>query len=303
MQGSNALVTKDVYALVTDKIIELLEAGTIPWRKPWTEAGLPRNLLSMKPYSGINLLLLNSMGFAQNLFLTWKQLKTIGGSVKKGEKGTMVVFQKMLKSETVKEGKKKVEKKILLRYYTVFNVGQCKEIPEAIFPKVEERNNEPLLECASIINEMPLCPQIIHVDEDAYYVPSMDYINMPEMQTFDSSENYYGTLFHELIHSTGHPDRIGRKEVYDDPRYGSDLYSLEELVGEMGSCYLKSYTGISIDDLSNNAAYIQGWLEVFNGDKRFVIKAASQAQKAVEYILKVNESKEEQEQIVLENEN
>src|SRR5438128_2706093 len=99
MQDNNVPIIKDVYSLVTDKIIEMLEAGTIPWRKPWTEAGLPRNLLSKRPYSGINLLLLNSMAFAHNFFLTWKQIKTIGGSVKKGEKGIIVVFQKMMEKD------------------------------------------------------------------------------------------------------------------------------------------------------------------------------------------------------------
>ncbi|MCW3109245.1 MAG: hypothetical protein JWQ09_3751 [Segetibacter sp.] len=242
------------------------------------------------------------MGFAQNLFLTWKQLKTVGGSVKKGEKGIIVVFTKMMEKEADKEGGKKAERRMLLRYYKVFNVSQCTDIPTALMPTVEERNNDPVLECESVIHEMPCCPQIVHEDEDAYYVPSMDYINMPRMQTFDSSENYYGTLFHKLIHSTGHPTRIGRKEVYDNPRFGSDFYTIEELVAEMGACYLKSYTGIPVVELENSAAYIQGWLEVLNGDKRFVIKAASQAQRAVSYILKTNETMEEHEQVALEGE-
>lgn len=298
MQDNIVTETKDVYSLVTDRIIELLEVGTIPWRKPWTEAGLPKNLISKRPYRGINYILLNSLGYAQNLFLTWKQLKTINGSVKKGEKGIIIVFQKMMEYETMKEGEKKKERKSLLRYYKVFNVSQCKDIPEAFFPKIEERNNQPLGECEKIVKEMPLCPVIKHVDEDAYYVPSLDYINMPQMSTFNSSQNYYGTLFHELIHSTGHPKRISRKEVYDNPRFGSDFYTLEELVAEMGSCYLKSHTSVSTEDLENSAAYIQGWLEVLKGDKRFVIKAASQAQHAVEYILNLkSETNEEAEHL------
>src|ERR1700692_3994784 len=112
MQDNNSNVATDVYSLVTDKIIELLEAGTIPWRKPWTEAGLPMNLISKRPYRGVNLMLLNSIGYAQNLFLTWKQLKTIGGSVKKGEKGIIVVFQKMIEKQSDGKDETKIEKKL-----------------------------------------------------------------------------------------------------------------------------------------------------------------------------------------------
>ncbi|MEO6730314.1 MAG: zincin-like metallopeptidase domain-containing protein [Ferruginibacter sp.] len=298
MQTENTSVASDVYSLVTDKIIELLEAGTIPWHKPWTDAGLPRNLISKRPYRGINHLLLNAMGFSQNQFLTWKQLKTIGGSVKKGEKGILVVFNKMIEQQ--KEGETKIEKKSFLRYYKVFNVAQCNDIPSAFIPPSEQRDHEPLYECEQIIEGMADCPLIRHEDDEAHYVPALDYINMPHLSSFDSSPDYYGTLFHELIHSTGHQKRIGRKEVYENPHYGTEMYSLEELVAEMGSCYLKSHTGIPIAELENNAAYIRDWLEVFKGDKRIVVMAASRAQQAVEYILKVTEVKGEPEVVVLE---
>lgn len=275
MQSNNAPVAMDVYSLVTNRIIELLEAGTIPWRKPWTDAGLPRNLISKRPYRGVNLLLLNSMDFSQNLFLTWKQLKTIGGSVKKGEKGIIVVFNKMIEHQVEKDGETKIEKKSFLRYYKVFNVTQCTDIPTAFMPVGEQRDHEPLYECERIIEGMSDCPLIRHEDDGAYYVPKMDYINMPPLSSFDSSPNYYGTLFHELIHSTGHEKRIGRKEVYQNPHFGTEMYSLEELTAEMGSCYLKSHTGISIAELENNAAYIHNWLQVFKGDKRLIVTAAS----------------------------
>ena len=299
MQTDNTPVSTDVYSLVTDKIIELLEAGTIPWRKPWTDAGIPKNLISKRPYRGINLLLLNSLGYDQNLFLTWKQLKTIGGSVKKGEKGIIVVFNKMVEREVEKNGEPKIEKKSFIRYYKIFNVAQCTGIPPAFIVHGEPREHEPLFECERIIEEMADCPDIRHEEDEAYYVPALDYINMPNISSFDSSPDYYGTLFHELIHSTGHQKRIGRKEVYQNPHYGTELYSQEELVAEMGSCYLKSHTGIPIAELNNSAAYIRDWLEVFKGDKRFVVMAASKAQQAVEYILKVPETIEEREEVIL----
>lgn len=294
MQTDNNIpVTTDVYSLVTDKIIELLEAGTIPWRKPWTDAGLPLNLISKRPYRGVNLLLLNSMGFQQNLFLTWKQLKTVGGSVKKGEKGILVVFNKMIEQQKEKDGETQIERRSFLRYYKVFNVQQCTDIPSAFMPSSEQEEHEPLFECERIIEDMVDCPTIRYEEAEAFYVPSLDYINMPQLSSFDSSPDYYGTLFHELIHSTGHQKRIGRKEVFQNPKFGTEMYSLEELVAEMGSCYLKSHTGIPIAELDNSAAYIRDWLEVFKGDKRFVVMAASRAQHAVEYILKISEIKQE----------
>lgn len=293
----------DVYQVVTDRIIELLKQGTVPWRQPWTDKGLPMNAVTKRPYRGINMMLLNTYDFEHNLFLTWKQIKTIGGSVLKGEKGTFIVFTKMVEKEVERNGKKEMEKRSFLRYYKVFNIAQCKDIPVPFLPN---ENNEvmPLLECASVINEMKDAPEIIHKKPDAFYVPSEDYINMPKMKTFQSSEGYYGTLFHELIHSTGHKNRLGRKEVYENPKFGTEMYSLEELVAEIGACYLNSYCGILIADMSNNAAYIQSWLAVFNGDKKIVMKAASWAQQAVEYILnsKVVEPADQTEEAMVEME-
>lgn len=284
--------TFDVYALITERIIELLKKGTIPWRQPWTEAGLPKNLISKRPYRGINVMLLNSMGFEHNLFLTWKQIQSLNASVKRGEKGTIVIFQKMVDAK--KDGVATGRKKSLLRYYKVFNVAQCTNIPKAYLPQAQEKHNEPLWECERIIENMEDCPMIQHIDDKAYYVPSMDYINMPSLSRFENSEAYYCILFHELVHSTGHKKRIGRKEIYDNPEFGSEPYSIEELVAEMGACYLKSCTGLPIERLENNAAYIQNWLGVFEGDNRFVIQAASRAQRAVEYILKENNNGEDE---------
>lgn len=285
---------KDVYSIVTDRIIELLQAGTVPWQKPWTEAGLPQNIISKRPYRGINLMLLNSLDYDDNLFLTWKQLKTINGSVKKGEKGHVVVFTKMIEN---KKENGAIEKKFMLRYYKVFNVHQCTDIPTAFFPAKVEQIHEPLAACEDVLSKMPDSPLVQHKKGQAYYMPVEDIINMPKAAKFKNMIEYYGTLFHELIHSTGHQKRLNRKEVVENPDFASEMYSLEELVAEMGSCYLKSYTGVPIEKMGNNAAYINSWLEVFKGDTRFVIKAASTAQRAVEYILgSGKETKDEQEE-------
>jgi antirestriction protein ArdC len=292
----------DVYSLVTNRIIELLEAGTVPWRKPWTGKGIPMNAISKRPYRGINMMLLNSYDYPHNHFLTWKQIKTIGGSVLKGEKGIFVVFTKMIEKEVDKNGKMEKERKSMLRYYKVFNLGQCKDIPVEFMPKEDGKDLEPVLECSAIMEGMKDAPKVVHKKGEAFYVPSEDYINMPRMKTFKTVEDYYGVLFHELIHSTGHQSRLSRKEVYENNAFGSVPYSLEELVAEIGSCFLKSYSGLPIADMANNAAYIKGWLEVFKGDKRILIKAASRSQQAVEYILnpKVEEGQKPEEEDVME---
>ena len=294
----------DVYQLVTNRIIELLEQGAVPWRKPWSTGGMPQNLISKRPYRGINLMLLNAMSFEHPQFLTFKQLKTIGASVNKGEKGQFVVFTKMEEKDIVKDGVPSKEKCYILRYYKVFNVDQCKDIPKAFMPTEEENANKEIPNCKTVVEQMPHAPKIVHKKAEAYYVPSEDYVNMPKLKSFSTSEEYYGTLFHELIHSTGHKSRCYRTEVTENPKFGTEPYSLEELVAEIGSCYLKSYTGLSIEDMSNNVAYIDGWLSVLKGDKRFILKASSRSQQAVEYILNtkkgIKESTEEHEHDVVE---
>jgi antirestriction protein ArdC len=135
-------------------------------------------------------------------------------------------------------------------------------------------------------------PRIQVKGSDAYYHPKDDYINMPPIKTFKSAESYYSVLFHELVHSTGHESRLNRHEVAEKIVYGSQSYSLEELTAEIGACFLKSISGLSMDDLSQNASYIQNWLSVLKNDKRFILKASSRAQRAVEYILNTKEDPE-----------
>lgn len=287
MQESTVITQNDVYSLVTARIIELLEQGVIPWRKPWQPNGMPKNLISQRPYTGINAMLLNSLDYYHNHFLTWNQLQKIGGHVKKGEKGALIVFQSKKEKEIEENGETIIEKRSILRYYYVYNVGQCLGIP----PKYIEYVKTPVeiinKSCEKIIQEMPLCPTIYYRGGEAYYVPKHDYINMPKLQYFESMEAFYETLFHELVHSTGASHRLARKSVYEDVNFGSETYSFEELIAEIGSCYLTTIGGVGIGNLENNASYIQGWLNTLQNDKKFIIQAASKAQRAVEYILNV----------------
>lgn len=280
----------DVYQIITSRIIELLEQGTVPWKKPWTEdgVGIPKNLLSKRPYRGINFWLLLSLNYQQNLFLTWDQIKTIGASVKKDEKGHVVVFWKntqMQPEELDDKGNPKMKQ--TLRYYKVFNIEQCRDIPEGLLPKQEASQNDfnPIMECESIMHSFTSCPDIQHKEQRAYYHPQQDFINMPKRNSFSSEASYYATLFHELVHSTGHEKRLGRTSVTDMHEFGSEAYSLEELIAEMGTAYLCSFAGIGNEEIENSAAYIDGWLAKFKNDKRFIVKASGQAQKAVDYIL------------------
>lgn len=284
----------DVYTIVTNRIIEHLKKGVVPWRQPWADAGLPSNMITGKYYRGINVWLLASLNYSQNYFLTFKQVKDLGGSIKKGEKSQEVIFWKWLEKENPeKEGPDKTIKVPMLRYYRVFNISQCEGIPKEKVPPPIERKNDPLEACEKIINEMPRRPEIRNREQRAFYNKAEDFINMPKIESFESSESYYGTLFHELLHSTGHTDRLARKEIIQNNGFKTPGYAIEELTAEMGASYLKSYAGIPIEQLENNAAYIQSWLERLRNDKKIIVYSSSHAQKATDYILNVrNEEKE-----------
>ncbi|MBL7738899.1 MAG: DUF1738 domain-containing protein [Chitinophagaceae bacterium] len=284
MDSNNTSSTKlDVYQIVTDRMIALLEEGTAPWQQPWTNAGMPMNLVSKRPYRGINLWLLLSLQYERNLFLTWDQLKKIGGSVQQGEHGHVVIYWK---TPQKKEGEEETQKKVpILRYYKVFNIAQCKDIPESFIEPVATKEHEPLLECEAILTGMQHCPPIKHKEQHAYYHIAEDYINMPKRKTFKSMEGYYAVLFHELVHSTGHEKRLNRSTITEMAEFGSDLYSIEELTAELGSAYLSSYTGILSSVERNSAAYIKGWVGKLKNDKKFIVQASGNAQKAVDFIL------------------
>lgn len=287
MDSNNTSSTKkvDVYQIVTDRIVELLEKGTVPWQKPWTDAGIPANLISKRPYRGINLWLLLSLEYERNLFLTWDQLKKIGGSVKKGEIGHVVIYWKTPpKGEDVLDGENE-KKAPILRYYKVFNISQCRELPENLVEPLVPVEHESILECEAVVAGMPNGPEIHYKEPSAYYHIEEDYINMPKRKTFTTAEGYYATLFHELVHSTGAEKRLNRKTITQMAEFGSDMYSLEELVAELGSAYLSSQTGILDKQIKHSAAYINGWLGKLKGDKRFIVQAAGMAQKAVDYVI------------------
>lgn len=268
-----------VYSIVTDQILKQLESGVAPWRKPWTMRP-PKNLISERYYRGINVFLLASSGYGSPYWLTYKQATERGGHVRKGEHGTKVVFWKIGTREVEDADGDTVERKsILLRYYTVFNVEQCEGIES---PNLAPAVN-PIEECERIVARMPN-PPAVEQDARAWYRPANDTVGIPSRNAFHSAEAYYATLFHELTHSTGHPKRLGREGIEKLNTFGSESYSKEELIAEMGAAMLCGVAGIEQRTLSNSAAYLQAWIDALKSDSRLVVSAASQAQKAADYI-------------------
>lgn len=276
----------DIYEVVTQKIIDHLEEGVIPWRIPWKTAnGMPRNLVTQRPYHGINFWLLLCQKDTLPFYLTFEQAKSLGGNIRKGEKSTIVVFWKLLKLENQENEK---EKKIpLLRYYRVFNISQTEGVDPKKIPSTDAFDHDfnPITVAESLVFNWADCPKIELGKDSAYYAPHLDTVCMPDPRTFYEDQLYYSTLFHELVHSTGHSKRLGRHEKIKDHRFGSKDYSQEELVAEMGAAYLCGITDIQQQTIENNASYIKSWIRTFKDDSRVLITAAAQAQKAVDYIL------------------
>lgn len=267
--------------MITHQIITKLEEGTVPWRRPWVN-GTAVNWKTERPYRGINTILLMDGEYA-----TFKQVKEAGGKVKKGEKGQIVVFWKWIEKknadrETDEDDTK--EKIPLLRYYKVFEINhQC----EGLSSKRQDRSfeHDPVKEAEEVIKGYEDRPSITYDPGSAYYQPSPDRINVPPMKDFEDVNEYYSTLYHELIHSTGHPKRLNREGVTQPIQFGSDDYSKEELVAELGSAMLSGVTGIENTTLDNSASYIQSWLRALKNDQTLIVKASQQAQKASDRIL------------------
>lgn len=277
-----------VYELITNKIIEKLNQGVIPWRKPWRGTGLPMNFITKKLYRGINIFLLHMQDYGSPYWLTFKQVKELKGYIRQGEKGTLIVYWNWHKV-VIQQMEEEIEKLApFLRYYKVFNIEQCEGLQAAI-PESKDNFN-PIAECEKVVREMPNPPIIRQGKSTACYIPVEDVVNMPRPSLFESEQEYYCALFHELIHSTGHQKRLDRKGVIGLNRFSSKEYSKEELIAEIGASFLCGYTGIDNKTIDNSASYIQNWLEKLDNGKRLIIIAAAQAQRAVDYVLNRKET-------------
>src|SRR6516225_5280563 len=276
---------RNVYQIVTEQIIRQLEQGVAPWRKPW-RTELPVNLVSSKPYRGLNVFLLGSQGYGSRYWLKLNQAAKLGGYIRKGERCSLVTFWHMGEEKIIRDadGKERKSKPFLLRYYRVFNVEQTEGIADKLGLTGASPRVADLEQCEAIVSGMPNPPRR-EQSSRAWYQPSIDTVGMPSKSLFSSGEEYYSTLFHELTHSTGHGTRVGREGIEQLNTFGSESYSKEELVAEMGAAMLCGLTGLAPKTLENSAAYLQSWLSVLKSDWRMVVTAASAAQKAVDYIV------------------
>lgn len=212
----------------------------------------------------------------------------------KGAKGYPVVFWKFDRDEKIEEnGEIKLKKSTpILRSYTVFSVADIEGLPDGMIPEPPEQKEIGSIESAeAVVKEMPKRPKINHGGARAFYRPGDDSVTMPPKGSFEKAEEYYSTLFHELVHSTGHEARLNRKSITAHSFFGDGDYSREELVAEMGATFLCGYCGIEAATIDNAAAYIDAWIKTLKADNRAVVVAAGQAHKAADFILNVKEEK------------
>jgi antirestriction protein ArdC len=282
----------DLYQQITDQIVSMLDRGVVPWRCPILGQGTgghPKNLESRKPYRGVNVFLLAvkawAHGYDSPYWLTFNQAKTHGGSVRKGEKSSMVVFWKQLEVTDDKTGKPKTVP--ILRYFNVFNLDQCDGIKSPDGPAFQPTLFQPVESAESVVKGYINPPTIEHGGAQAFYRPCQDVVRVPEPTRFTSTDEYYSVLFHELAHSTGHSKRLDRKLDTEPKPFGSSDYGREELIAEMASAFLCGHAGIKPAVIENQAAYIGGWLRTIRSDKRLLVAAAGAAQRASDFILGV----------------
>ena len=280
-------MSKNVYEMVTEKIIEELEKGRIPWQKPWTgvKSGA-YNRISKKPYSLLNQMLLGKAGE----WASFKQWSELGGHIRKGEKSSFVTFWKVQEIEEIKEdGTKEIKQIPLLRYYNVFHISQV----EGVEPlEMETLNTTEPLETAEKVFKDYVTREGIRVEQTAsnkaYYSPTFDLIHLPLIEQFTRAEEYYSTAFHEATHSTMKESRCNRQEDRKGKlvAFGSEEYSKEELVAEIGSANILNLLGIETDhSFQNSTAYIQSWIKALRNDVKMIVSASSKAEKATKYIL------------------
>ena len=285
----------DIYQQVTDRIIQQLEQGTVPWKSPYfSKVGFPRNFSTGKAYQGINIFLLGSLRYTSPFFLTFIQAKELGGHVRKGEQGSLVVkygtYTKHDDGQPVTDEEEQTRR--FLKGYTVFHASQIEGIE---FPKPENLPELTLSEqtdrARAIVAGMPSPPAIREGSAVPCYRRNSDSVHMPEQGYFESEEAYYSTLFHELAHSTGHESRLNRKTLVETDGFGGKVYSQEELVAEMGAAYLAMEADIVADDHAQSAAYILSWLDVLRepDHKRWLVIAATQAAKAADFVLGIKQ--------------
>jgi len=301
MSNPHETARLDVYSRITNQIIEALEAGVKPWTQPWHAAHAAGHVSrplrhNGQPYGGINVLTLwaSAMNahYAAPIWMTFRQAIELGGNVRKGEKGSPVVYANTIsRNETDEATGDEAERTIpFLKAYTVFNIEQIDNLPAHLYARAEPARNpdERIVDAEAFFAATRA--DIRHGGDCAYYSPALDYIQMPMFEAFRDAQSYYATLAHEATHWTRHATRLDRD--LGRKKFGDDGYAREELVAELGAAFLCADLGLRLDDRADHVAYIGHWLSVLKDDKRAVFTAAAHAQRAADYLTKFSRSME-----------
>lgn len=286
MSRPNPSPRPDLYSRITEQIVVQLEAGVHPWIRPWTGGGAAGRPLRHDgtPYTGINVLLLWSeaalRGYAAASWMTFRQALALGGCVRRGERGTTVVYANQLVRTEADEAGEETERRIpFLKAYTVFNVEQIDGLPERYRPRPPEPVNPGVRDLAAERFFAATGAEVRHGGACAFYAPSTDHIQLPPFESFLDPQAYYATLGHECVHWTGHSARLAR-----DFSRSNAAYAREELVAELGAAFLCADLGLELEPREDHAAYLGHWLEVLRQDRRFLFSAAAHAQRAVDWL-------------------
>lgn len=282
----------ELYDHITGRIVAALEAGTAPWVRPWRSVASsgrePQNAQTNRPYSGINFVLLSmeqaAMGYEHARWLTAIQAARRGGTIRAGERGTIVVYAGHGTSEDASDERRQFG---FLKAYEVWNVAQCDDLPDAVvrgrYAEIPEAGPETEHQRLPIVDDFVATTRarIRHAGAEAFYAPGGDYIAMPPLVAFRSSQSYYATLLHELVHWTGHHSRLDRFSRAS-ARFGDQAYAAEELIAELGAAFVCAEFGIDGD--LRHASYIASWVRLLRSDPRAIVTAASRAQQAVNHL-------------------
>ncbi len=293
MSNSNETARQDVYSRITNQIIEALEQGVKPWTQPWNAAHAAGHVSrplrhNGQPYAGINVLTLWASAmtahYAAPIWMTFKQAIELGGHVRKGERGSPVVYANTISRTEADEATGDDTQRTIpfLKAYTVFNVEQVEGLPAHFYAQAEQLRNpdERIADAEAFFTATRA--DIRHGGDCAYYSPTLDYIQMPMFEAFRDAQSYYATLAHEATHWTRHATRLERD--FGRKKFGDDGYAREELVAELGAAFLCADLGLRLEDRDDHASYIGHWLSVLKDDKRAVFAAAAHAQRAADYL-------------------
>jgi antirestriction protein ArdC len=291
--GNDASSRSDLYSRITGKIIADLEQGVRPWHRPWNAGNLEGRIVRPLrhngiPYQGINTIMLwmaaVTQGYGSAFWFTFRQAKELGGNVRKGEHGELVVYaDRITRTETNDKGED-VERAIpFLKGYTVFNAEQCENLPVHYTAKIET-SALPIAQRIEAADRFFAATgaEIRHGGNSAYYAEGEDFVQMPPFETFRDAESYAAVLAHECVHWTKHGKRLARD--FGRTRFGDEGYAKEELVAELGSAFICADLEITPDIRDDHAAYIATWLTALKNDTRLTFTAASHAQRASDYL-------------------